>query len=67
MAMARYNEMIEIAQHICAHVILIDGSSLDEARKAREHGVDVYISREVVQVVPHRRRRLVDELIPRGC
>jgi hypothetical protein len=29
--------LIEIAQHIRAHVILIDSSSLDEARKAREH------------------------------
>ncbi len=43
MAQAKYNEMIEIAQHIRAHVILIDGSSLDEARKARERGVDVFV------------------------
>jgi hypothetical protein len=42
-AQANYNEMIEIAQHIRAHVILIDGSSLDEARKARERGVNVFV------------------------
>jgi hypothetical protein len=43
MDQAKYNEMIDIAQHIRAHVVLIDGSTLDEARRARERGLNVFV------------------------
>jgi hypothetical protein len=40
---AKYNEMIDIAQYIRAHTVLIDGSTLKEARKARDRGVNVFV------------------------
>ena len=43
MGQAKYNELLDIAQHIRAHVVLNDGSTLDEAHKARERGLNVFV------------------------
>jgi hypothetical protein len=43
MAEAKYNEMVEIARHIRAHTILVDGSSMEQALRARDLGVNLFL------------------------
>lgn len=43
MTEAKYNEVVHIARHIKASAVKLDGNTMEEARKAREMGVNLFV------------------------